>query len=384
MILEETTIAEATEWRRDFHRHPELLFDVDRTAKRVAELLCSFGCDEVASGIGRSGVVAVVRGSEASDSRMIGIRADMDALPIREDTALPYASTCRKHMHACGHDGHMAMLLGAVKHLAATRAFRGTLVAIFQPAEEGGGGAKVMIDDGLFERFPVDEVYALHNMPGLDVGTFALSSDVMFAASDRFDIRIVGKGGHAARPHETIDPIHIASHLIYALQTVVSRKSDPVDPIVVSVTSIHAGEAYNVIPADAILKGSVRTLSEACRDNAEKCITEMAKRISAAFGAAAEVEYRRGYPPTVNHFAQARILGEAAARVVGDAAVQCNMRPIMGAEDFSYMLKARPGAVILMGNGQTAPLHHPKYDFNDKSLPLGMALWINVVTQGSV
>ncbi|MER9128064.1 M20 family metallopeptidase [Mesorhizobium sp. M0959] len=371
---------QAIEWRRDFHRHPELLFDVDRTAARVADLLRSFECDEVVTGIGRSGVVAVIRGGTAPASRTIGIRADMDALPMFETSGLPYGSAVHGKMHACGHDGHMAILLGAVKHLATTRGFSGTLVAIFQPAEEGGGGAKVMADDGLFERFGIEEVYALHNLPGMDVGTFALSGGVMLAASDRFDIKILGKGGHAACPHETIDPILVANQVVSALQTIVSRSADPIDPVVVLVTSIHAGDAYNVIPSEVVLKGTVRSLSETSREKVESRVRAITTSVAKAFGAEAELDYRRGYPPTVNHLVQARILGDAAARIVGDAAVQREFAPLMGAEDFSYMLEARPGAFIFMGNGMTAPLHNPKYDFNDNAVRHGIALWIDLVT----
>ncbi|MER9070908.1 M20 family metallopeptidase [Mesorhizobium sp. M0902] len=380
MILDKDLIAAATAWRHDFHRHPELLFDVGRTAARVADLLRSFGCDEVATGIGRSGVVAVIRGRTAPANRTIGIRADMDALPIIEVTGLPYASAVHGHMHACGHDGHMAVLLGAVKHLAATRAFPGTLVAIFQPAEEGGGGAKVMAEDGLFERFGIEEVYALHNMPGMEVGTFGLSSGVMLAASDRFDIQIVGKGGHAARPHETIDPIMVANHVVSALQTIVSRAVDPIDPAVLSITSIHSGDAYNVIPSEVVLKGTARTLSDVNRDKIESRVQAIATAVAKVFGAKVEIEYRRGYPPTVNHPVQAGILGNAAARVAGHAAVQRDIAPIMASEDFSYMLQARPGAFIFMGNGKTATLHHPEYNFNDVALPMGIALWVDLVT----
>ncbi|KUM23343.1 amidohydrolase [Mesorhizobium loti] len=383
MTPDKDLIAAATAWRRDFHRYPELLFDVDRTAARVADLLRSFGCDQIATCIGRSGVVAVIRGGTAPASRTIGIRADMDALPILETTGLPYASATKERMHACGHDGHMAILLGAVKHLASTRAFSGTVVAIFQPAEEGGCGAKVMLEDGLFERFGIEEVYALHNMPGMDVGTFALSSGVMLAASDRFDIKILGKGGHAARPHETIDPISVANHVISALQTIVSRSVDPIDPVVLSVTSIHAGDAYNVIPSAVVLKGTARTLSETNRDKIENRVQAIATSVAKVFGAEAEIEYRRGYPPTVNHPVQARILGDAAVRVAGDAGVERDNAPIMAAEDFSYMLNARPGAFIFIGNGMTASLHHPEYDFNDNALPIGIALWVDLVTGGT-
>ncbi|PBB89681.1 amidohydrolase [Mesorhizobium sp. WSM3864] len=379
--ISETLGRQAIEWRRDFHRNPELLFDVERTAGCVAELLRSFGCDQVVTCVGRSGVVAVVRGGIAPSSRTIGIRADMDALPILEVTGLPYASATVGRMHACGHDGHMAILLGAVKHLAGTRAFPGTLVAIFQPAEEGGAGAKVMVEDGLFERFGVEEVYALHNMPGMEVGTFSLSDDVMLAASDRFDIKIIGKGGHAAQPHETIDPISVANHVVSALQTIVSRSVDPVDPVVLSITSIHAGDAYNVIPSEVVMKGTARSLSDTSRDKVESLVGALTSSVAKAFGAEAEFDYRRGYPPTVNYPSQAVILGNAAARVAGEAAVRRNTAPIMGAEDFSYMLRARPGAFIFMGNGMTAPLHNPKYDFNDEALPHGIALWVELLTR---
>ncbi|MDX1017329.1 amidohydrolase [Sinorhizobium medicae] len=380
--LSNDLIAEATEWRQEFHNHPELLFDVVRTAARVADLLRSFGCDEVVTGVGRTGVVALVRGRNAPESRIVGVRADMDALPIVEATGVPYASSVPGRMHACGHDGHMAILLGTVKHLAETRAFSGTLVAIFQPAEEGGGGAKVMSDDGLFDRFGIEEVYALHNMPGMEVGTFALSDGILLAASDRFDLKIVGCGGHAARPHEAIDPIPVANHIISALQTIVSRNVNPIDPAVLSVTSIHAGDAYNVIPSEVTLRGSIRTLSKANRDHVEARVGALITSIAEGFGATAELDYRRGYPPTVNHGTQARILGDAAARVVGPAAVQRDIPPIMGAEDFSYMLQARPGAFIFMGNGMTAPLHHPAYDFNDNALSYGVALWVELMTAG--
>lgn len=379
MTLGNDIIAAATEWRRDFHRHPELLFDVVHTAARVAEILRSFGCDEVVTGIGRTGVVAVLRGGNAPEGRTIGIRADMDALPIMETTGVPYASRVPGKMHACGHDGHMAMLLGAVKHLAETRAFSGTLVAIFQPAEEGGGGAKVMSDDGLFDRFGIEEVYALHNLPGMEVGTFALSDGVLLAASDRFDVKITGCGGHAARPHEAIDPIPVANHIVRALQTIISRNLNPTDPAVLSVTSIHSGDAYNVIPSEVTLRGSVRTLSNVNRENVEARVGALVTSIAEAFGASAELDYRRGYPPTVNHTAQARILGDAAARVAGPASVQRDIPPIMAAEDFSYMLQARPGAFIFMGNGMTAPLHHPMYNFNDDALSYGIALWVELI-----
>ncbi|MEI9425343.1 M20 family metallopeptidase [Mesorhizobium sp. Cs1299R1N1] len=378
----EKVTASARQWRREFHSRPELLFDVPQTAARVADHLERFGCDRVTTGIGRSGVVGVVEGRRGPGP-VIGIRADMDALPITEATGLPYASTHSGRMHACGHDGHMAILLGAVCHLASTRAFSGCLVAIFQPAEEGGAGAKVMVDDGLIEKFEVEEVYALHNMPGMDVGTFAISDGAMLAASDRFDIRIIGKGGHAARPHETIDPVIVGSHLVAMMQSVVSGEAEPTDPAVLSITSMHAGEAYNVISGELALRGTARTLSVANRDLLESRVRSMPPAVAQAFGAEAEVIYQRGYPPTINHARKARKLGDAAARVVGEMAVERSFKPIMGAEDFSYMLQASPGAFIFMGNGATAALHHPAYNFNDEALAYGISLWIELVTRSN-
>ncbi|MGX5805171.1 M20 aminoacylase family protein [Bradyrhizobium sp. Arg314] len=366
------------QWRHDFHRHPELLFDLPHTARIVAERLRAFGCDRVVTDYGKSGVVAVVEGA-AGPGPSIAIRADMDALPIIEATGLPYASTQNGMMHACGHDGHMAVLLGAVSHLAANRTFPGRLIAVFQPAEEGGAGAKVMVDAGLIKDFGLEEVYALHNWPGLDVGRFSICDNAMLAASDRFDILVRGRGGHAARPHESIDPIVVGSHIVVALQAIVSREVDPVDPAVLSVTSMHAGEAYNVISPEMVLKGTVRTLSTANRDLLERRVQEIVPLVARAFGAEVEIDYRRGYPSTRNHAAQARKLGDAAARVFGERAVDRTFTPVMGAEDFSYMLEASPGAFIFMGNGPTQGLHHPAYDFNDDALPVGMRLWIELM-----
>lgn len=372
-------LASAIEWRRDFHRHPELLFNLERTSGRVADLLRSFGCDEVATGIGEAGVVAVLKGDQRSGSLTIGIRADMDALPIAEKTGLEFASTVPGRMHACGHDGHTAMLLAAVKLLAEKRDFPGVFVAIFQPAEEGGGGAKIMIDEGLFDRFKIDEIYALHNIPGLRIGSFALSSNVMMAASDRFDLKVVGTGGHAARPHETVDPIVIANQIINAFQTIVSRSADPLDPMVVSVTSIHAGEAYNVIPSEVSLKGSVRTLSDKNRELGEGRIRSIASSIASGYGAEIELMYHRGYPSTVNHAEQAMVLADVAASVVGEALVDRATPALMASEDFSYMLQERPGAFIFLGNGPSHGLHHPKYNFDENALAYGIDLWVELV-----
>jgi amidohydrolase len=366
-------------WRRDFHENPELLFDVHRTAGVVADKLKEFGCDEVATGIGKTGVVAVIKGRQGTSGKVIGIRADMDALPIEEDTGAPYASKVKGKMHACGHDGHTAMLLGAAKYLAETRNFDGTAVMIFQPAEEGGGGGDAMVKDGLMERFGVQEVYGLHNMPGIPVGQFALRPGPLMAAADRFDIVIEGKGGHAARPHECVDTLLVAAQVVNALQTIASRNVDPLESVVVSVCAFNAGEAYNVIPQTAHLKGTVRTLKDEVRDLVEARLKAVVEATCAAYGATAKVDYRRGYPVTVNHPEQTDFLAKVASEVGGERAVDTTIAPLMGSEDFSYMLESRPGAYIFMGNGATASVHHPKYDFNDAAIPYGVSLWAKVV-----
>ncbi|MGO4526768.1 M20 aminoacylase family protein [Microvirga sp. 2MCAF35] len=373
---------EITTWRRDFHENPELLFDVHRTAGIVAEKLKSFGCDEVVTGLGRTGVVGVIKGRTNNSGRVIGLRADMDALPIEEATDVPHKSKVPGKMHACGHDGHTAMLLGAAKYLAETRNFDGTAVVIFQPAEEGGGGANEMLKDGLLERFGVHEVYGMHNMPGIPVGQFAIRPGAMMAAADRFTIRIEGKGGHAARPHDCIDPVVISAHIITALQTIASRSADPLDSVVVSVCTVKAGEAFNVIPQTATLLGTVRTLSPAVRDLAEDRIRAIVENVCAAFGAKANVEYDRGYPVTMNDPDKTEFMANVARAVAGENAVDTTVLPLMGAEDFSYMLEERPGAYIFLGNGDTAGVHHPAYDFNDEASPYGVSLWAKIVETG--
>ena len=367
-------------WRRDLHENPELLFDVHRTAGVVADKLKAFGCDEVVTGIGRTGVVGVIKGRRGDSGKIVGIRADMDALPIEEDTGLPYTSKVPGKMHACGHDGHTAMLLGAAKYLTETRNFDGTAVMIFQPAEEGGGGGDVMVKDGLMERFGVQEVYGLHNMPGIPVGKFAIRPGPLMAAADRFDIVIEGKGGHAARPHECVDTLLVACQVVNALQSIAARNVDPLESVVVSVCAFAAGEAYNVIPQTARLKGTTRTLTEAVRDLAETRIRAITEATCAAYGATATVDYRRGYPVTVNHPEQTEFLAKVAAEVgAGERAVDTTIVPLMGSEDFSYMLESRPGAYIFMGNGDTASVHHPKYNFNDEAIPYGVSLWAKVI-----
>jgi hippurate hydrolase len=373
---------EITTWRRDFHENPELLFDVHRTAGIVAEKLKSFGCDEVVTGLGRTGVVGVIKGRSNNSGKVIGLRADMDALPIEEATNVPHKSKVPGKMHACGHDGHTAMLLGAAKYLAETRNFDGTAVVIFQPAEEGGGGGNEMVKDGLMERFGVQEVYGMHNMPGIPVGQFAIRPGAMMAAADRFTITIEGKGGHAARPHDCIDPVVISAHVITALQTIASRSADPLDSVVVSVCTVKAGEAFNVIPQTAMLLGTVRTLSPEVRDLAETRIRAIVENVCAAFGAKAEVDYDRGYPVTMNDPDKTEFMANVARAVAGENSVDTTVLPLMGAEDFSYMLEQRPGAYIFLGNGDTAGVHHPAYDFNDEASPYGVSLWAKIVETG--
>ena len=368
---------EITAWRRDFHQHPEILFETYRTAEIVAEKLRAFGCDEVVEGIGRTGVVGVIKGRADTSGRVIGLRADMDALPIHEQTGAPHASKTPGAMHACGHDGHTAMLLGAAKYLSETRNFDGTCVVIFQPAEEGGGGGKEMCDDHLMERWGIEEVYGMHNWPGRPVGSFAIRSGPFFAATDQFDIEFEGVGGHAAKPHDTVDTTVMAAHAVTALQTIASRNADPVDQIVVSVTSFRtSSEAFNVIPQGVHLRGTVRTLSTEMRDLAEARIRAVCEGVAATFGGRVEVHYHRGYPVMANHDAQTDFAAEVARAVAGD----CDEAPlVMGGEDFAYMLEERPGAYILVGNGDTAMVHHPEYDFDDAVIPAGCSWLAEVV-----
>jgi amidohydrolase len=373
------SVAEVRTWRREIHQNPELMYDVEGTAAFVAERLRAFGCDEVKTAIGRTGVVGVIHGTKGSSARTIGLRADMDALPIEEETNLPYRSKIPGKMHACGHDGHTAMLLGAAQRLAQTRDFDGKAVVIFQPAEEGGAGAMAMIDDGLLDNFGIEQVYGMHNWPGSPVGTFAIRKGSLMASADEITITIEGKGGHGALPHQGIDPVLIGAQIVTALQTIASRNVDPLDSCVVSVTRFVAGTANNIIPQSAWLNGTVRTLKASTRDAVEKRIHEIVAGVVAAGGATARVEYRRGYPPTVNHGAQTDFAAEVARKVAGDSHVDANAAPTMGAEDFSFMLEARPGAFIFIGNGDSAMLHHPAYDFNDAALPYGMSYWVELV-----
>ncbi|MBG6177806.1 hippurate hydrolase [Labrenzia sp. EL_208] len=370
---------EITVWRRDFHENPEILYETVRTAEKVAELLESFGVDEVTTGVGKTGVVGVIKGRNGGTGRTVGLRADMDALPIEEATQKPYASKIPGKMHACGHDGHTAMLLGAAKYLSETRNFDGTVVVIFQPAEEGGAGAKAMIDDGLMTRWPIDEVYGMHNYPGMPVGEFAIRKGPIMAATDEFRITITGKGGHAAKPHQTIDPVVVGSKMVSVLQTIASRNANPLDSVVVSVTVFNAGNAFNVIPQEALLRGTVRTLSPEMRDLAEERMNNIVRSIAEAFDARAELEFRRGYPVTANHDDQTDFAAEIAEGIAGDGKVNRNIEPMMGGEDFSYMLEERPGAFIFAGNGDTAGLHHPEYDFNDDLIPVGCSYWVKLV-----
>ncbi len=369
---------EATAWRRHLHQIPELQYDVIETGKFISEKLKSFGCDEVVTGIGRTGIVAIIHGKHGKGD-CIGLRADMDALPITESTNLPYASKTQGKMHACGHDGHSAMLLGAAKHLAETRNFSGSVAMIFQPAEEGGAGGKAMVDDGMMERFHISRVFGMHNLPGLALGSFASCDGAIMAAADKFDMVITGRGGHAALPHQTLDPIMAASQLVTALQNIVSRNTDPLASLVISVTKIHAGDAYNVIPQQATIAGTVRTLQKEMRDIAERRIRETAAGIALASGVEIEIHYDRYYPVTFNHTTETELAMSVARDVAGKAKVDDKTPPTMGAEDFSFMLEARPGSFIFMGNGESAGLHHPEYNFNDEAISHGVSYWVRLV-----
>jgi hippurate hydrolase len=365
-------------WRRHIHENPELGYEEHKTSAFVAEKLKAFGVDEIVTGIGRTGVVAVIKGRKNTTGKVVGMRADMDALPLNEATDVPYKSKTPGKMHACGHDGHTAMLLGAAKYLAETRNFDGTAVMIFQPAEEGGGGGLAMCEDGLMERFGITEVYGMHNMPGVPVGSFAIRSGPTMAAADRFDLIVEGKGGHAARPHDCIDPVVASAQLVLALQTIASRGVDPLDSVVVSVCDVKAGDAYNVIPQTAHLRGTVRTLKAETRSYTEKRIKEIAAGIAMATGTRITVDYHLGYPVTVNHPDQTDFAAKVAAGISGATQVDQSIEPLMGAEDFSYMLEERPGAFIFLGNGDTAGVHNPGYDFNDNAIPVGVSYWVKV------
>ena len=373
-------LPEITEWRRDIHENPELLFDTHRTSALVAEKLEAFGCDEVVTGLGKTGVVGLIKGKTQSSGRVVGLRADMDALPIVEATGKPYASKTPGKMHACGHDGHTAMLLGAAKYLAETRNFDGTIAVIFQPAEEGGGGGREMVNDGMVERFGIDEVYGMHNWPGLEAGKFAIRPGAFFAAADRLDIRITGRGGHAAKPHDTVDATVVASHVVLALQSIVSRNVNPIDQAVVSITSFHTDSvAQNVIAQYVDLRGTVRTMSPEVQDLVETRLKAIVKQTCEAFGASVEINYLRDYPVMVNSNEETRFAAKAAEAVSGDCDTDYPMT--MGGEDFAFMLNEKPGAYILVGNGDTAMVHTPDYDFNDDAIPAGCSYWVELAEQ---
>jgi amidohydrolase len=370
---------EIAAWRHQLHMYPELLFDTHQTAAFVEQKLKAFGCDEVVKGLGRIGVVGVIRGRHGEGPN-VGMRADMDALPIAEETGLGYASKNPGCMHACGHDGHTAMLLGAAQHLCETRNFCGNAVVIFQPAEEGGAGGQEMVRDGLMDRFNIHSVYGLHSWPGLAVGQFAIRPGAIQAAMDVFSIKIQGKGGHAATPHLTVDPIFIGTQVVSALQGIVSRNADPFESVVVSVTQFHAGDTHNVIPQSATIVGTIRSLKRELRDLAIDNLRRTAEGISMALGAEAIVTDGGilPYPVTYNHMNETRIAVGVAQKIAGEKNVDANCIADMGAEDFSFMLEARPGAMILLGNGSTAFLHNPAYDFSDEAIPLGVSYWVQL------
>jgi amidohydrolase len=370
---------EITGWRRDIHAHPELLFDVHRTAASVAEKLKAFGCDEVVTGLGRTGVVGVIRGGKQGGSRVIGLRADMDALPITEANDLPYKSSVPGKMHACGHDGHTAMLLGAARYLTETRNFAGTAVVIFQPAEEGGGGGREMVKDGMMDRFGIQEVYGMHNYPGLPVGEFAIRPGPMMAAADRIYIDIEGRGAHAAKPHQGIDSVLVGAQIVNQLQSIVARNIDPLEAAVVSICQFNAGSADNIIPQTARLSGTARSLTNEVQDVLEARVREVVEGTAKLYGAKVKLVYKRDYPVTRNHAEQAAFAASVASDVVGNERVDTAVAPVMGAEDFSFMLNARPGAFIFVGNGDSAGLHHPSYDFNDEAIPVGTSYWVRLV-----
>ena len=369
---------EITQWRRTIHQHPELLYDVEQTAQMVAELLTQFGCDEVVEGIGRTGVVGVIKGR--LDGPTIGLRADMDALPILEESGKPWTSTVSGKMHACGHDGHTSMLLGAAKYFCETRNFSGSVAVIFQPAEEGGAGGKAMVDDGMMSRWNIEEVFGMHNLPGLPVGQFATTPGPIMASVDVFDIVIEGRGGHAAMPHQCVDPVVIASQIVVGAQSLVSRTLDPMESGVVSITCFHAGTVDNVIPEQATLKGTIRTLKPEVREHLEQRLVHLVETTAKAHGGSAKIDYQVLYPPTVNHSAQTDFAAEIAREVSGNPQlVDENYPATMGGEDFSFMLNERPGNFIFLGNGDTAGLHHPKYDFNDDAIPVGCSYWVRLI-----
>ena len=372
--------AEITAWRRELHQMPELNFDVIRTAGFVESKLREFGVDDIVKGLGRTGVVGIIKGTKG-EGPTIGLRADMDALPITEKTGKAWASKTSGKMHACGHDGHTAMLLGAARYLAETRNFAGSIAVIFQPAEEGGGGGREMVKDGMMEKFAISEVYGMHNLPGLDLGKFATRSGPIMASTDEFRVVVKGRGGHAAMPHTTIDPVVIAAQIITAVQTIASRNVDPLQSSVVSVTILKAGDASNVIPDEVSFAGTIRTLNAEMRELSKKRLTEISEGMAVALGATASVTIHSGYPVTKNHGEQTGVALNAAGDVAGLPNVDPDVNPMMGGEDFSYMLNARPGNFIFIGNGATASLHNADYDFNDEIIPHGVSYWVRLAEQ---
>ncbi|MFG6568801.1 MULTISPECIES: M20 aminoacylase family protein [unclassified Sulfitobacter] len=372
------THAEITAWRRHLHQHPELMFDLPETSRFVEEKLRSFGITDITTGIAQTGVVAVIEGQSNTSGRTIGLRADMDALPITEATGLPHASKHPGKMHACGHDGHTAMLLGAAQYLAETRNFDGRVVLIFQPAEEGGGGGNVMVQEGLMDRWGIDEVYGMHNMPGHPTGQFAIREGALLAAADEFAITLTGQGGHAAAPHEAVDTNLAAAHVMIALQSIASRNTDPLKQVVVSVCTLRSDtDSHNVLPHKVLLRGTVRTLDPEVQDLAERRLHDLTRLTAEAHQCRAEIDYQRGYPVTRNHADQTRFAAEAADKVT--PGTDRDTPPIMAGEDFSYMLNARPGAYIMIGNGEGATVHHPEYDFDDAAIPAGCSWFAQVV-----
>ncbi len=380
---------EITAFRRDLHAHPELGFEEVYTAGRVHEALKVCGVDEIHTGIGVTGLVAVIKGRTDTSGKMIGLRADMDALPLAEHNDFAWKSKKPGLMHGCGHDGHTAMLVGAARYLAETRNFDGTAVLIFQPGEEGCGGAKLMIEEGLFERFPVQSIYGMHNWPAMRPGTIGLNPGPMMAAADRITIEITGKGGHGAHPYQTIDPVLVAAHIITAVQSIVSRNVKALDSAVISLCAMHAGDlgAMSVVPDKATLVGTVRAFTPVVQGLVERRLTEMCAAVAMGFGATATVNYERLYPATVNTLAEARFAGDVAQSLVGRDNVVRDLEPSMGAEDFSFMLQVKPGAYLRIGQGEengvgSCFLHNSRYDFNDDILPLGAALHASLIEQG--
>ncbi|APO69830.1 peptidase M20 family protein (plasmid) [Rhizobium gallicum] len=369
---------EVTEWRRYLHQNPEVGYQLHNTARFVAEKLGSFGINRIETGIAETGIVAIIHG-EGGDGPTIGLRADMDALPILEKSNKPWSSQIPGKMHGCGHDGHTAMLLGAAKYLANTRNFKGSVALIFQPAEEDGRGGERMVQEGIMDRFGISQVFGLHNEPGTDVGTFTTCDGLMMASLDEFDIVVEGTGGHAADPHTCIDPIIIAGQIIGGLQTLVSRNIDPLKSLVITITKLRGGEAYNIIPGYVEMAGTVRSLSPDLRDFAERQIRATSQGIARAFGGDAEIKYRRLEPATFNSTNETNLAIKAASRLVGSAAVNDKFPKVMGSEDFAYMLEARPGAYMWLGNGPTEAVHHPAYDFNDEAIPYGIGYWVHLV-----